>query len=281
MPPELADFSWWDWHGHPSILVGVLALEAAYIYWGGTQRVRLGGEKAVTIGQATSFTLGVAVIFIALHSPLHELSDNYLFSAHMVQHMLLLWVMPPLLIKGLPHWLIRPVVASPLRLKTARLLLNPIVTLAVFNGVLLAWHLPGPYNASLEHHNLHIFQHLSFMAAGMLLWWPVMNPLKELPRMSYGGQMLYLFLQSLLPAIVGGIITFADSVVYDFYETAPRVWILSPATDQQIGGLIMKTAGLIVFVGALAVVFFTWAGREEEAQARRRQERSGGSGPAP
>ena len=270
MPP---DFSWLDWTGHPSTLIGVLVLEAAYIYGAGNLRERLGGATAVSIRQATCFTLGIFVIYFALNSPIHELSDRYLFSAHMVQHMLLLWVMPPLVLWGLPDWLIRPAITSRLRLRAARLLVHPLVCLAVFNGIIVIWHLPSVYNSALAYHNLHIFQHICFMAAGILMWWPVLSPLPELPRLSYGGQMLYLFLISLLPAIVGGIISFADTVVYDWYANAPRLWGLSPSVDQQIGGLIMKTAGLIVFVAALAAVFFAWAGREEERQREREKGR--------
>ena len=271
MPP---DFSWLDWTGHPSTLIGVLVLEAAYIYGAGNLRERLGGATAVSIRQATCFTLGIFVIYFALNSPIHELSDRYLFSAHMVQHMLLLWVMPPLVLWGLPDWLIRPAITSRLRLRAARLLVHPLVCLAVFNGIIVIWHLPSVYNSALAYHNLHIFQHICFMAAGILMWWPVLSPLPELPRLSYGGQMLYLFLISLLPAIVGGIISFADTVVYDWYANAPRLWGLSPSVDQQIGGLIMKTAGLIVFVAALAAVFFAWAGREEERQREREKGRT-------
>jgi len=270
----VADFSWLDWHGHPSILIGVLFLEAAYIYGAGSLRSRLKGGAPVTVWQAAAFTLGIFVIFLSLHSPIHELADKYLFSAHMVQHMLLLWVMPPLVLVGLPEWLLRPAISSPLRLRAGRLLVNPIVCLAIFNGAILVWHLPSMYNTALEHHFLHIVQHLSFMGAGILMWWPVLSRLPELPRLSYGGQMLYLFLISLLPAIVGGVITFADSVLYEWYANAPRVWDISPAADQQIGGLIMKTAGLIVFVAALAAVFFAWAGREEERQRQRGKTRT-------
>ena len=271
MPPE---FSWLDWSGHPSTMIGVLLLEAAYIYGAGSLRHRLGGERPVSIKQAASFTLGVFVIYLALNSPIHELSDRYLFSAHMVQHMMLLWIMPPLLLWGLPDWLLRPAVSSPLKLRAARLAVHPLVCLAVFNSIIMVWHLPSSYNAALADHNLHIFQHFCFMVAGVLMWWPVLSRLPELPRLSYGGQMLYLFLISLLPAIVGGIISFADSVVYDWYADAPRVWGISPAADQQIGGLIMKTAGLIVFVAALAGVFFAWAGREEERRRQREKERA-------
>ena len=277
MPLEAAHFSWLDWHGHLSILLGVLFLEASYLYGAGILRQRLGGLSPVSLGQAVAFTLGVLVIFIALYSPLHELSDEYLFSAHMVQHVLLLWVMPPLLLMGIPDWLLRPAIAGPLRLRTARLLTHPVIALAAFNGVILLWHLPSSYNAALEHHNLHIVQHLTFIAVGVLMWWLVLSPLRELPRLSHPGQMLYLFLQSLFPAVVGGIITFGDGVIYDFYELAPRVWDISAATDQQIGGLIMKTAGFIAFLAAMTAVFFAWAAREEEAQTRREQERLHGS----
>ena len=273
----MVDFSWWDWHGHPSILIGVLLLEGGYVFGAGTLRRRLGGATPVGLGQAALFTLGVLVIVIALYSPLHELSDKYLFSAHMVQHMLLLWVMPPLLLWGLPAWLLRPAVASPLRFRVAKLVTNPLMAIAIFNGVILFWHLPAAYNGSLEHHNLHIFQHVTFMMAGVLMWWPVLSSLPELPRLSSGGQMLYLFVQSLLPAIVGGVITFAGTVLYDFYAAAPRVWDISPMADQQIGGLIMKTAGTIVFVIALAAVFFAWAAREEEKDAHRGPEGVHGS----
>ena len=271
MPP---DFSWLDWSGHPSTLIGVLALEAAYIYGAGSMRYRLAGANAVSVRQAASFTLGMFVIYLALNSPIHDLSDRYLFSAHMVQHMLLLWVMPPLVLWGLPDWLLRPAISAPLRLRAARVLVHPLVCLAVFNGILVVWHLPAVYNGALAHHNLHIFQHICFMGAGILMWWPVLSRLPELPRLPYGGQMLYLFLISLLPAIVGGIISFADNVVYDWYTEAPRLWGISPAADQQIGGLIMKTAGLIVFVIALAAVFFAWAGREEERQREREKART-------
>ena len=271
MPP---DFSWLDWTGHPSTLIGVLVIEAAYIYGAGSLRERLGGARAVSIRQAACFTTGIFVIYLALNSPLHDLSDRYLFSAHMVQHMLLLWVMPPLVLWGLPDWLIRPAVSSTNRLRVARVVAHPLVCLAVFNGIIMVWHLPSVYNSALAHHNLHIFQHICFMVAGVMMWWPVLSPLSELPRLSYGGQMLYLFLISLLPAIVGGIISFADNVVYDWYADAPRLWAISPAVDQQIGGLIMKTAGLIVFVVALAAVFFAWAGREEARQREREKART-------
>ncbi len=249
-------------------------MQAAYIYGAGSMRYRLAGASAVSVRQAASFTLGMFVIYLALNSPIHDLSDRYLFSAHMVQHMLLLWIMPPLVLWGLPDWLLRPAISAPIRLRAAKVLVHPLVCLAVFNGILMVWHLPAVYNGALAHHNLHIFQHICFMGAGILMWWPVLSRLPELPRLPYGGQMLYLFLISLLPAIVGGIISFADSVLYDWYAEAPRLWGISPAVDQQIGGLIMKTAGLIVFVIALAAVFFAWAGREEERQREREKART-------
>ena len=269
----MADFSWWDWHGHPSILIGVLLLQAAYIYRAGLLNRQLAGGRSVGMGQAVLFTSGMLVIFFALYSPLHDLSDKYLFSAHMVQHLLLLWVMPPLLLWGLSGWMIRPAVASLRVLKVAKLVTNPPVAIAIFNGVILIWHLPVAYNGSLEYHNLHIFQHVTFMMAGVLMWWPVLSPMTELPRLSSGSQMLYLFVQSLIPAIIGGVITFAGTVLYDYYSMAPRVWGISPLIDQQIGGLIMKTAGTIVFIIALTAVFFSWVFREVGGESQQQVNR--------
>ena len=97
----------------------------------------------------------------------------------------------------------------------------------------------------------------------MLMWWPVLSPVPELPRLSPPAQMLYLFVQSLMPAVLGAFLIFADSVLYETYALAPRVWEISPHTDQQVGGLIMKVPGTLVLWGVVTVIFFQWAGQEQ------------------
>src|SRR5438270_650375 len=102
-------------------------------------------------------------------------------------------------------------------------------------------------STAMAHHDVHIVQHLMFLAAAVIMWWPILSPLPELPRLSYPGQMLYLFLMTIPMSIVAVCITYADSVVYPFYASAPRVWGISPMNDQMIGGLIMWVPGGLYF----------------------------------
>ena len=111
---------------------------------------------------------------------------------------------------------------------------------------------------------MHIVQHLTFIATGVIMWWPVLSPMKELPRLPYAGQVLYLFVLSIPPAIVGALITFSDSILYETYAAAPEIWGISTRADQQIGGVIMKLPGFLIFLLAAGIIFFTWAAKEDE-----------------
>ncbi len=206
-----------------------------------------------------SFFAGLAVLFAALTGPVHDLSDYYLFSAHMVQHMLLAFAMPPLLLHGTPGWMLRALLRHPRLLRLGRALTRPIGAFAVFNLILVAWHLPPLYNLAMEQHPVHIVEHLMIMAGSVILWWPVLSPLPELPRAAYPVQLLYLFVVGLPMVMVAIFITMADSILYPYYAAAPRVWEpLTPRADQHLGGLIMWIPGGLVFLAALSVVFFRW-----------------------
>jgi cytochrome c oxidase assembly factor CtaG len=133
--------------------------------------------------------------------------------------------------------------------------------------VLAAWHLPPMYNLAMAHHEVHIAQHLMFISASVIMWWPILSPLPELPRLSYPGQMLYCFLMVIPMSIVSIYIAMADSILYPAYASAPRLWGISPMMDQQMGGLIMWIPGGLFFYGVMTVVFFKWAGRGEDDTA--------------
>jgi putative membrane protein len=149
----------------------------------------------------------------------------------------------------------------------ARVLTHPLLAFAVFNATLLLTHLPPVVDLSLRHHFFHLFVHGALVATALLMWWPILSSVPELPAISYPAQMAYLFLQSLLPAVMASFITFSDSVVYSFYGDAPRIWGISPIADQQIAGGIMKLLGTLIIWSFMAVVFFRWYG-VEEAEAR-------------
>ncbi|HET7876594.1 MAG TPA: cytochrome c oxidase assembly protein [Methylomirabilota bacterium] len=275
-PPPLGPggFDWTAWHADPTVVAGLALLGAAYAVAGWRRRGAVDG--AVPARQVVSFYTGLVVLFGALTGPLHDLSDYYLFSAHMVQHLLLAFAMPPLLLYGTPGWMLDALVRMPLLMRLGRLLTRPSGAFAAFNLVLVGWHLPPLYNVAMEHHGIHIVQHLMIMVVSVLLWWPLLSPMPDLPRAPYPVQLLYLFVVGLPMVVVSIFIAMADSVLYPYYAAAPRVWpALSAHDDQHLGGLIMWVPGGLVFLAAISVVFFRWqaAGADDvalpEAQTHR------------
>src|SRR5712692_4234365 len=257
-PPPLGPdgFDWTAWHPDPTVVAGLLALGGLYVV--ALRRGRAQGLRAKP-ANVVSFFAGLALLLGSLTGPVHDLSDYYLFSAHMVQHMLLVFAMPPLLLYGTPGWMLRPLLDDPRLLRLGRVLTRPAAAFAVFNVVLVAWHLPPLYNLAMERHPIHIVEHLMIMAAAVVLWWPVLSPVAELPRAPYPVQLLYLFVVGLPMVMVAIFITMADNLLYPFYATAPRIWgRLTPHADQHLGGLIMWIPGGLVFMIAISVVFFRW-----------------------
>lgn len=257
-------------HVHGEVVLGLLLLASAYLLAMGPLRQRLDGPDAVARPRVLCFLGGLAVIFFALNGPLHELSDRSLFSAHMVQHLLLTLVVPSLLLAGTPGWLLQPILKGRGVARTGRVLTRPLVAALIFNVVFAAWHLPVLYDWAMREHPLHIIQHLMFLAAGLLLWWPVLSPLPELPPLSSPAQMLYLFLVGIPMVLVAALITLSDEVLYSFYGEGPRQWGLTPLADQRVGGVIMWVPGTLVFLIAITIVFFRWVKLEadrEEAPA--------------
>jgi putative membrane protein len=211
-----------------------------------------------------SFAASLLVLFFSLNGPLHDLSDSYLFSAHMVQHLILTLLFPPLFLYGLPAHVVRPFLGPAWVRAAGERMVRPVLAAAIFTVPIVLWNMPVFYEAAMRHHPLHIVQHLVFLATAVVMWWPVLSPVPELPRASYPGQLLYLFLLGIPMSIVGAMITLANSPLYPFYAAAPRVWGLSPLDDQQIGGLIMWVPGGLVFWIAMTVVWFRWSVRDEQ-----------------
>ena len=218
--------------------------------------------------QRTWFYAGLITLFFSLNGPLHDLSDSFLFSAHMVQHFMLTLVVAPLLILGTPGQMLRPALRVRGVTPLARWLTKPTHTFSLFVVVFAGWHIPALYNYALEHHPVHIVEHLMFLVTAVLMWWPILSPMPELPRLSYPGQMLYLFLLTLPMTIVAIYITMATTVLYPFYASAPRIWGITPMNDQLLGGLIMWIPGGLFFYGIISVVFLRWQQRDGvESQA--------------
>jgi putative membrane protein len=244
-------------------VVGLAVLAAIY-FW----RARHAPEGVqLSPWRQLSFISALLLIFASLNGPLHDLSDDYLFSAHMVQHLLLTLAMPPLLIGGIPGWMIRPILRNRIVAAIARRVTRPIFCFVAFNLVIAGWHIPDLYNSAMANHNIHIVEHLMMMSAAVLMWWPLMSPLPELPRLAYPGQMLYCFLMSIPMSITAVYIAMADHVLYPAYAAAPRVTGLTPMEDQLLGGLRMWVPGGLIFAVIMTVVFFKWVARGEDSTA--------------
>jgi putative membrane protein len=257
----IVDLNWWRWSIHPSTVVGIAGLGAIYLW--AAHRLK----REPTPAQKIFFFSGLLVMFASLNGPLHDLSDDYLFSAHMVQHLLLTLAMPPLLLAGVPGFMLGGPLSHRYVRPLARFFTRAPIAFVVFNLVIAVWHLPPFYNAAMANHSIHIVEHLMFMVAAVLMWWPLMSQVPELPRLAYPGQMLYSFLMSIPMSIVAIYIAMSDHVLYPAYAAAARVFALSPLEDQLLGALIMWIPGGIIFYIIMTVVFFKWNARGEDSTA--------------
>lgn len=262
--------SWLDWIVHLDALILVIVLGWAYTYAITELRPRVSDAGRVRRGQVALFAAGLLAIYLAGGTAIHDLGEEYFLTAHVVQHLLFAFVAPPLLIAGVPGWLWMWLLDRPIVMPVARALTKPFVAFATFNALLVLLHMPSVLNLTLEVGAVHFSAHAVLVIASLIVWWPILSPLPELPRLSYPAQMGYLFLQSLLPAVIASFVTFADGVVYSFYRDAPRLWSVEALEDQQIAGGIWKLSGSLILWGFMTWAFFKWYGQEraEEAEPR-------------
>jgi putative membrane protein len=204
------------------------------------------------------FCLGLATLYIALASPLDTLGESYLVSVHMVQHMILIYLVPILWWRGLPPAWLSAWAAVPGVAPLLRGLTHPVVAAVSFNLIFTAWHLPGLYEWALRTAWVHQLEHAMILVSAWFLWWPILSPISHLPRLSPGAQILYVLGLAIGQIPVVAYLTFSREVFYPTYEVAPRLVALSPLEDQQLGGIVMKLASLGVFVGVLAIAFWRW-----------------------
>jgi len=186
------------------------------------------------------------ILFLALASPIDVGGDHYLFSLHMLQHLLLAMIVPPLLLLGLPEAF----------QAFDRIRVSPLLANIGFNAVLAVWHLPFLYEATLRNQPLHVLEHLSFLAAGVVFWWPIMVPAGRRFAMSAIGKIAYLGFAGVPPTILGLAFILSPVVIYPFYAAAPRVTPLSPLDDQLIAGLVMFGLGNLIYFAAIWIIFF-------------------------
>jgi putative membrane protein len=269
-----------SWHPHLDVWA---ILAAAAFAW--TMAVRLerrrradaGDPKpVVTRPQSLCFALGLTTVFVASDWPVHDLAERYLYSVHMVQHLLVTLVAAPLLLLGTPAWMMRRLLPGR-ALRVVKFAARPAPNLIQFNAILVLSHWPFWVNATLRNHPLHFVAHALLLVSALLMWMVVVSPLPEVPRATPPMQMLYLFLQSILPTVPASFLTFGSKPLYSFYETVPRLYGWSALSDQQVAGLIMKLVGGFYLYSVIAVIFFRWYADEERVDERAREREAGGA----
>jgi putative membrane protein len=210
-----------------------------------------------------AFYAGVLTLLVASDWPVHELAEERLLSVHMVQHLLMSLVAPPLLLAGTPGWLFRTVLRPRWAFAAVRGLSRPLVALLLFNAFIALSHWPALVELALRSELVHFAVHAVLVLTALLMWMPVLSPVVEIPRLRYPGQMLYLFAQSIVPTVPASFLTFADTPIYPFYGLAAPLAGMDPVTDQRIAGLVMKLVGGFILWGFIAALFFRWHRQEE------------------
>jgi len=272
--PDLPVAVEYTWSLNPPVLLAVTLAGGAYALRLRDLRrapaARSGDTPAHDTLRALAFAGGLLMILIALLSPIDDLGENRLFTAHMVQHLLLADLAPILLLVGLSRAFLRPAVRR-LRPVEERLgpLAHPAVALALYVGLMWLWHIPAMYELALDHAWAHALEHASFFTAGVAFWWYLIEPVPPRHRLTGPWALAYLASAKILMGMLGVVLAFSPDAMYSTYEDAPRTWGLTALEDQNVGGLVMMVEQSIVLVIAFAVFFARMIDRSEAEQRRR------------
>lgn len=255
-----------DWSLPVWLTLGIAL--TALIYLRGWFALRKTRHEQFTGWRLLSFMAGLACLWAAIGSPLDAFAD-VLLSAHMVEHLVLMSVVPPLVLLGLPvvpllrglPFILRKRVAGPfLRLKPLRRLAHwlvlPTVAWLAMNLTFLAWHVPGAYDFALEHENWHDFEHICFLFTSLLFWWCILRPWPATRRRQDWSILLYLVAADLVNTALSAFLAFCNRPVYAFYLDHPNPFQIEPLPDQVLGAVIMWVVGSLAFLIPAAAIAF-------------------------
>jgi putative membrane protein len=250
-----------SWPLDPTVYAGLAALFLGYAWL--ASRVDDAQRK-----HTLYFGVGLLTLWVALETPIDTISDHYLDSVHMLQHVLLGFVAPPLMLLGLSPRMAGILVRFPF----VRAITEPIPAQVVAAGVMIAWHVPALYDATLRSESLHVVEHLMFIGAGLLLYWPMLEVTSAYARwhMAPVIKLLYMLVATLPQDGVALVLLFSREPFYDFYVQAPRlVANLTPLIDQTLAGATLMILGKATMAIAALAVFYRWFGGEHLADRAR------------
>ena len=251
----------WVWKAHPEVWVLVIAVSLLG-FWAVKvigPKVVDPGQKVISKRQKITFIVATVLLFVSADWPLHDIAEDHLYSAHMLQHLLITFIIPPLFLLSIPMWLANLLVVSDtFSSQIIRKLSHPVVAGVIFNALVALTHWSGFVQFSADSGIFHYTIHVLLFITALLMWLPVVSPIPEL-RLSLPGQMFYLFLMSIIPTVPAAWLTFAEGTVYNHYDDGYQMWGISVQSDQQAAGLIMKLLGGFYLWGIIVFKFYIFA----------------------
>lgn len=251
------------WHPHYDVWAIIFVLGVGFAY----ANVRLRPLIAPlmpgpTRRQWQQWYAGVALMLVVSGWPLHDIGEQSLFTVHMVEHMVLGLVVPPLLLMAMPRWLADVTLGHPRVARWLRPMAKAVPAFVAFNAIFVFIHWPAVVDLMLTNQLAHFLIHTVLFASAGLMWMPVLSPATSIPKLRRPAQMLYLFLQSLLPTIPASFLTFSSAAIYPTYGDASLAFGLSAVADQTIAGIVMKLGGGLLIWATIAVIWFRWTSEE-------------------
>ncbi len=244
----------------PSWILAMIAVAVLYFYLLGPLRHKFADSRPLGAGRKISFLSGLLLTYLMLGSPLNLIGLELLFSMHMMQQSIMFFIVPPLILMGIPAWMIRPLLAHARVKKTVEILTKPSVSIVLFNFTLSFYHFPMIFDYMAEHPLGMELYHTVIEITAFAMWWNVTCPVPEMEKMSGLIKVIYLVVNGLLLYPACALIIFADRVVYDAYANAPLfVTLLPPLEDQSTGGVVMKLMQEGMIGVGITFVFYRWA----------------------
>lgn len=259
-------FNWWN----PWIFLLALGVTLVYLAAVGPWRHRFIEGEVVPLRKKAFFVTGILIFYLVLGSPLTFIAHHYLFSVHMIQQSLLYLVMPPLILLGLPAWLVRPLWWRPLLEPLLSLITHPLIAIVLFNLLFSLYHVPIIFDRIMTNSWLTLGSYFVLILTAFGMWWPILSPVPELDRMSPLQKMVYLFVDSILLTPVCAVILFSGGLMYQsfaYLDVPPGLLLLTPLGDQQAAGIVMKVVQELTYGIFLGYTFFHWVRRERKKDA--------------
>lgn len=242
----------------PATVLTLVVLVAGYA--GAAWRL----NRLPSVGQIVTYAIGLFALAVTLIGPLDQLANDRSFSVYIFQQMVLVFIVPSLLLSGTPDWMLRPVLLNRWIEPVARFFTRPLLAFLFFGATFTLVHFPLVCDRVCHIHPLYGDVHTLLLITGLLLWFPLLSPLPEYPRMSYPMQIMYIFLLTIPMTAVAAPITMAQSVLYTYYVEAPHPLGLTPIEDQVLGGIIMWVGQAVYLMFVFSAIFFCWAKDDAE-----------------